>query len=76
MKTFFSKLNLEDINLDDFKQPNYMPRDPYHGERLLQQIKDAELKKAEAQKKANRRKVLFIALLVIGGYFAFKKFKK
>ena len=78
-KNFFSKLNLEDLNLDDLKigTPYYRPNDPYAGERLLQQIKNAELKKAEAQeKKANRRKVLFIGILVIGGFFAYKKFKK
>ena len=67
--------------------PYHTPRDPMAGEKLLKQIKEAELKKAKEQADKEKAKLgfgdplknkkwLVYGLIAVAGYFAYKKFKK
>ena len=86
----WSKFDPNDINFDDYwGQPRkpvqgYIPE---AGDRLLQQIKEAELKKAKEQAEKEKTKLgfgdplknnkwLVYGLIAVAGYFAYKKFKK
>jgi|TARA_R110002153_G_scaffold15462_10_gene55169 hypothetical protein len=76
----FSKLNLDDMGYDSgtWNQQN-PPRGnvPEDGDRLLQQIREAEAKRLQDEEaKKVRKKYIIYGLIAVAGYFAYKKFKK
>jgi hypothetical protein len=84
----WSKIDPNDMKIDDWGWGKpYKPKDPMAGERLLQQIKEAELKKAKEQAEKEKAKLgfgdplknkkwLVYGLVAVAGYFAYKKFIK
>ena len=81
-KGFFSGIDwdkaIENYDGGTWNQQN-PPRGnvPEYGDRLQQQIREAEAKRLQDEEaKKVRKKYIIYGLIAVAGYFAYKKFKK